>query len=97
MEEKNVDLHLRLQRLTTKIFDYQPKNGQKRKRVSKYKSSVKCAMVNYFSIVFLEFCDLKWLFITQCDQSRWQIRVPYAYIHLNFDRFYVCANAVVMK
>jgi len=50
VEEKNVDLHLRLQGLTTRIFDYQPKNGQKRRRVSKYKSSVKRATVNYFSI-----------------------------------------------
>ena len=58
VEEKNVDLHLRLQRLTTRIFDYQPKNGQKRKRVSKYKNSVKRATVNYFSIVFLEFVIL---------------------------------------
>ena len=87
VQEKNVDLHLRLQRLTTRIFDYQPKNGQKRKRVSKYKSSVKRATVNYFSIVFLEFCNLKWLIITECNQSRWQIRVPCAYIRLNFDRF----------
>ena len=87
VQEKNVDLHLRLQRLTTRIFDYQPKNGQKRKRVSKYKSSVKRATVNYFSIVFLEFCNLKWLFIAECNQSRWQIRIPCAYIRLNFDRF----------
>ena len=71
VEEKNVDLHLRLQRLTTRIFDYQPKNGLKRRRVSKYKSSVKRATVNYFSIVFLEFCNLKWLFLTKSDQSRW--------------------------
>ena len=87
VQEKNVDLHLRLQRLTTRIFDYQPKNGQKRKRVSKYKSSVKRATVNYFSIVFLEFCNLKWLIITECNQSRWQIRIPCAYIRLNFDQF----------
>ena len=94
VEEKNIDLHLRLQRLTTRIFDYQPKNGQKRKRVSKYKSSVKRATVNYFSIVFLEFCNLKWLFIAECNQSRLQIRVPYAWISIGF---YVVGNAAVLK
>ena len=41
VEQKNVDWHSRLQRLSTKTFECQSKNGRKRSRVSKYKSEPK--------------------------------------------------------